>query len=672
MTSKNNLINVKSTNFVIKNGKKFKIRGGGSGSHSMIRGGSLNTNPAFRNILSIGYEFETHDLAKLSLHQNKRSLINSDLILRVLKDKIESNSIKEVLNENNEKDENYLSVRIPMGNEVESDEHINIDDMDEEEREFHLEFADEIELEKLEKRENNSYLEYFNEPRKSDVRVSNKKGEESKRTLVKFQITNDLGDGEFAEMLRKHCEKLTIPKNKMYVFKTQGGKIFDFKFSEDIWPNCETFSGVEYVVTYYSPKRDNPNIILETFVDACSRIVDHLADLKSVKGELMIHGSDKRSHYVSIGNIGNERCLYRKPNTNLFYIDTYDNVDTQVVKKLGDAEFIPQMTFRSKAKHALDIMKEALKPDTLFKKGLSDMAALEIDYNTILLIEEIVDDVFEKHNESSKKKISTSLEIFQSLKLYIFLIYYKLFAYIQNHNSIMSKEDYLKDKLAFASRHSNQELYARAKAILKDHYKISSPEEIRKILCRSESVKELYEIEDFEEEDFNDLGEYKYENALTDELAESNPNYGNPLYSLSSYFAYFETAKTGEKDWFIDSKTDNVSTRFDLTDDIVLLENRLFKDEMEILLKNKINIKLSGGLLPIRKMRDIVYSLYGDKIKNMVNLEKNVAKRKLSKKCPVGYYRSSEYKCAKIKNTRKSAKLIKREKSGSKTRKRSK
>lgn len=31
MTSKNNLINVKSTNFVIKNGKKFKIRGGDLG-----------------------------------------------------------------------------------------------------------------------------------------------------------------------------------------------------------------------------------------------------------------------------------------------------------------------------------------------------------------------------------------------------------------------------------------------------------------------------------------------------------------------------------------------------------------------------------------------------------------------------------------------------------------
>jgi len=634
----------------------------------MIRGGSLNTNPAFRNILSIGYEFETHDLAKLSLHKNKRSLINSDLILRVLKDKIESNSIKEILNSKKEKDENYLSVRIPMGNEAEVNDHLNVDEMDDEEREFHLAFADEIELEKLEKRENNSYLEYFNEPRKSDVRV---KGDETKRTLIKFQITNDLGDGDFADMLRKHCEKLTIPKNKMYVFKTQGGKVFDFKFSEDIWPNCETFSGVEYVVTYYSPKRDNPNIILDTFVDACSRIVDHLADLKSVKGELLIHGSDKRSHYVSIGNIGNERCLYRKPNTNLFYLDTYDNNDTQMVKKLSDAEFIPQMTFRAKAKHALDIMKEALKPDLLFKKGLSDMAALELDYNTILLVEEIVDDVIENHNKSSTKKISTSLEIFQSLKLYIFLIYYKLFAYIQNHNSIISKEDYLKDKLAFASRHSNQELYSRAKAILKDHYGMSSVEEIRKMLCHKESIKELYEISDFEEEDFTDSGEYKYENALTDDLAQSNPNYGNPLYSISSYFAYFETAKTGEKDWFIDSKTDNVSTRFDLTDDIVLLENRLFKDEMEILLKNKINIKLSGGLLPVGKMREIVYSLYGDKIKNMIHLEKNVAKKKLSKKCPEGYYRSSDYRCTKMKRNKKSEKLVKREKSSSKTRKKS-
>ena len=47
-------------------------------------GGSLLADKKFKKILSIGYEFETHDLTKLSLHQNKESLINSTLTLRVL------------------------------------------------------------------------------------------------------------------------------------------------------------------------------------------------------------------------------------------------------------------------------------------------------------------------------------------------------------------------------------------------------------------------------------------------------------------------------------------------------------------------------------------------------------------------------------------------------------
>ena len=42
-------------------------------------GGTLLADKTFKKILSIGYEFETHDLAKLSLHQNKKSLINSNL-----------------------------------------------------------------------------------------------------------------------------------------------------------------------------------------------------------------------------------------------------------------------------------------------------------------------------------------------------------------------------------------------------------------------------------------------------------------------------------------------------------------------------------------------------------------------------------------------------------------
>lgn len=259
----------------------------------MFFGGSLISDKTFKKILSIGYEFETHDLAKLSLHSNKKSLINSDLVLRSLKNKIDRNSVKVI-------DDNYLSVRIPIekegkilteNNESEESEseETNGDDnegeeneeMDEDEREFMEAFNYEIQLEK---HENDSYLEYFNENRKHD-----------NKETIKFQITNDITDGEFDSMIKEYCRDLTIPKNEMYIFKTKGGKVFDFKFSDKLTNNCKTFTGVEYVITYYNPKKDNPNIIIDTFIDACSRIIDHLGDLKKTTGALMIADNEKKN-----------------------------------------------------------------------------------------------------------------------------------------------------------------------------------------------------------------------------------------------------------------------------------------------------------------------------------------------------------------------------------------
>jgi len=169
-------------------------------------GGSLISDKTFKKILSIGYEFETHDLAKLSLHSNKKSLINSDLTLRSLKNKIDRNSVKII-------DDNYLSVRIPIVKEEnspvineEEEEEVDEENMDEEDLEFMKAFKYEIELEKY---ENDSYLEYFNENRKHD-----------NKDTIKFQITNDISEEDFDSMLKEYCKNLTIPKNDMYIFKT--------------------------------------------------------------------------------------------------------------------------------------------------------------------------------------------------------------------------------------------------------------------------------------------------------------------------------------------------------------------------------------------------------------------------------------------------------------------
>lgn len=598
----------------------------------MHKGGTLFSDAAFKKILSLGYEFETSDLAKLSLHDNKRTLVNSDLSLRLLKEKIQRGSVKVV-------DGNYLHVRIPIAKKGQVIETVLTEEDDEDTLEF-LRLMQEEEPEEYEKemqakrekqaqalleKENDSYLEYFNENRKTD-----------NPDVIKFQITNDLGDTMFGEMLKAHCKELTIHKNDMFLFKTNKDKIYKIKFSEDIAKNeyCESFSGVEFVVTYYNPKKDNPNIVLDTFVDACSRIVDHFGDLKTIKGTLMSN-DDKMTHYVPIGNIGNERNLYRKPHTNLFYMDTYDDDTVQRLKNYGDAEFIPQMTFRCKAADAIDIMKEIVKDSPDFKTGAQLLDGMRYDFLCLEIVNKAVHSTFAKYNETAEHKIDLNTVMGKNIRAYLFLIYFKLYMFIINHAKIFSKKDYLKDHLVFASRHPNIELYERIKQILKQHFNLSSTEKIIDLLCYPEALKTLYEppteYDLFDEDDFEEDGTYKYNgNAHSDALENHQQNFGNPLYSMKSYFEYMEQK---EEDWLKAKKIDVFSTMFDLTNDEILLENRSFRFAIELYLKNKTNISVTKDALTVKDMHKIVTALYGKKsMKRMMTLSRHPSKQILTRK----------------------------------------
>jgi hypothetical protein len=447
----------------------------------MNNGGGLRSDKIFKKILSIGYEFETADITKLSLHANKKTLINSDIAPRVLKERIDRNSMKKI-------DDNYFSVRIPIGNHneiVDEEMDMNLDEMDEEEREYWEEFKKERQQEKLERKENESYLDYFYENRKTD----------NKKTIT-FQITNDLANGGFDEMLKGFCEGLTIPKNDMYFFKTRSGKTLDIKFSEEIAKNdvCETFSGVEYVITYFSPKKENANVIVDTFIDACSRIIDHLGNLKKTKGSLLIT-DDSKTNFTTLGIIADERILYHKPNTNLFYMDVYDDDETKNLKGFGDIRFVPQMTFRSKAEDTLDIMKEIVRVDPTQRKSKKTIEDLEYEYISTTFVEEIVDDMFKNYNETATTRIATDSGIGKTIKLYVYLIIYKIYMFVQNHKVIFSKDNYLKDFLTFSSRHSNLVLYWRIKELLSEHYGITKFEDVIKIFYQPSSLKAIYDYE---------------------------------------------------------------------------------------------------------------------------------------------------------------------------------
>jgi hypothetical protein len=574
-------------------------------------GGSLKSAAIFKKILSIGYEFETNELAKLSLHANKKTLINSDTTLRTLQSRTTSGTYKVV-------DENYILARIPIGvdpKEIDKEYEVNLEEMDQDERDFWESNREDMERERLERRENETYLDYFYEYRKND-----------NRKTVKFNITNDLGDTPFQMMLKGYCEDLTTKKNDLYFFRTQSGRMLDIKFTEDIAKDedCESFSGVEYVITYYSPKKENPNIIVDSFVDACSRIIDHLGDVKTIKGELLIN--DGKKELTPVGAIEDNRGLYHKPGTNLFYMDTYDSMETYSnntlrLKGIQDVAFVPQMTFRCNAIDAVDIILEIMRKNNSFTVGKSTIRDQHEQKKDLVFLKEQVEYMFSKYNglKTTKLKINGNEGTGKILKTYLFLIFKKVYMFIDKNDEIISGDKYLKDTLLFASRHPNIELFARVKQILSERYKITAFDDILNLICHPSIMREFYGI-----------SAQKYsKTAHIDDLPDTDPNYGNPLYSMRSYFRYLEKK---EEDWLKVEKYDVYSTTFEIKSDIILLENRYFRYAIGLYLRNMLDENITKESVTVKDMHKIVNHFYKDKIRNMATLKRDPKKNVLTRK----------------------------------------
>jgi hypothetical protein len=628
-----------------------------------MKGGNLSDTSIFKKIISLGYEFETSELAKLSMHQNKKTLINSDIAPRVLPEREDRESIKRI-------DNNYISVRIPIGVDVAKiDKEYAPGNIPEGLEEEELEDYERNRLlEKWAKKENESYLDYFYEYRKDDNPMS-----------VQFQVTNDLGETEFGTMLNSFCEGINKPKNDLYFFKTKKGKLMDIKFSEEIAKTevCDAFSGIEFVITYYHPKKDNPNVIADTFLDAISRIVDHFGNLKPIEGSLMI--DDGKKELTNVGYLEGNRILYHKANTNLYYMQTYDSFGTLTpegdlkLQTISDAIFVPQLTFKSKALDTMDIIKELARPSPEYKFGKSSISSQKKLFKTVEFIEKITEDLFKKYNEVSGNTIQISTGAGKTMKTYVFLILYKMFMFFEGHNKIMSEKIYLKDQLSFNSRHGNYGLYERIKEIFEEEYELDGTVEAQTLFENTELLAPFFLDElkdgpksDKYKEDYDADKKYKYgDDFVTKNLQENDENYGNPLYSVKSYFKYLET---NEADWLKDANYDRYSTSFSLTGDEVLIEFRWFRYAISLYLRNTIDSKIHSDFLKVKDMLNIVNKVYPlEKVRKMNTLEWNPNKKKISKKCKPGYFRNLDFECVLTKkakssrrsrNTRKNSKAL--------------
>ena len=569
----------KRNKYATKNSKKLNMAGG-----------TLFQHETFKKILSIGYEFECTEVIKFSLHNNNNILINSDLSLRYLKERMDNNIVKQ-------KDKNYLEIDENAG-QPEELELTTEEKIDYEGNSAQFEIDNE---EYKKERQNDKYLEYFYENREGD-------GDN-----VKFQVTNDLAVTSITKLAKPICKKLHgMPKNEMYYFKTTD-KIYDIHFSKKTLHECETFSDLEYVITYYNPN-NYENIILDTFVDACSRIVDHFSDLEYVTGDLYIKTGTETGDII-LGT--HNRQLYHKPGTNLYYMDAFDYEEADIYSSC----FIPQMTFRTKAIDCLEIMKQIVKSDESYEKNKDYEITIKAEEYVIHFLEKMVNDLFEKYNETAPNPIHMTDDTYNILKCYVFFIFYKLFGFIYFHTNILmsrltSDISYLKDFLFFNCRHHNNVLYEHSKEILKEKYNITDVEEIKKIFIQPSIIEKLYKrtynlhnedeaaLYEFDY-DADAHGKYKYNlNAFKEKLPDTNKHFGNPLFSFASYFDYLEK---NESDWLFDNEYDQYSTVFPIVDNVVMVEYRIFKYSIISYLNNNIkDIDIVYECLSINNMYTIV------------------------------------------------------------------
>lgn len=532
----------------------------------LFSGGDISSHEIFKHILSIGYEFETHDLAKLSL-QDDNVLVNSDTLVGDLK-------VKSV-----QIDDNYYEII-----------------------------------------EKNKFIEYFDNP-------IEEQGKTNDNYNVKMNFSTDITNNtDFQNNLKKVCKPIDKSKNDLYTFKTlKNNNEYKIHFSEGLLNNnlCYQFSGVEYIITYYYPKKSS-NIILNTFFNACSLILNHLKSLENIPGKLLVNGKEE------FGDL-KKRYLFHKPNTNLFYLQIND--DEKKTKQLNHIEnisIIPQMTFRTNAIYLVSVIKEILHNS----KGY------EYHYEDVVKIEKCVEEFFDEYNKTAHFKFPLRNNDVKMAMNYLFLIFYKIYMYINYWLRDKSQGDYFKDFLIFASRHDNLILYENMKKILNKYIKAIEEDvyfTIIKLINKPEILKKIY----FRK---------KNQPALLKKISDTkSKKFGNPEISFESYFQYFEVYK---EDWFMSSGLDQYTTRFPLqSDGSVLIENRGFFQELHEYCKKETGTNLNRYPL-IHLFNKVSQKLM--KQKKVDDLNKymwNPKTKKYIKKCKEGNVRNNKtYKCISIKS----------------------
>ena len=427
-----------------------------------------------------------------------------------------------------------------------------------------------------------------------------------------FYITNDVTTTVLSKKLDKICvddeeEEEEEEEEEMYK-ENKKDKLYKIKIKDTKYPlkfifseksNCSTFADVEWIITHYQPKH-TPNIIIKTFIETFKHIIQHLDELsiEDNNGRLIFNmntldetGTTTRSATLRDElEIDNplKRIFFHKPNTNMYYMNVNPNL-----KGINDISTTVQMTFASKTEDMFDIMKHIMRKTESKSKSKSESESeydsenspeLNMFDKIEICVNELVEMYMNKEIKIKRKKTTMKYQtIVKQIKCLISCILYKIYVYCNIY--LQKNKDtrkYFKNSMPLNIRHSNHILY---KEIKKHLMKLFPNEANTEIANR---VKTIIIQQEY-------LNKYMLENIrnvrrnaflITNRVDNTNSNYGDPSYSLSSYFDFFEEPvqknninSNGENidyDWFEYINLDTLSTKMEIKNDILLVESRNF------------------------------------------------------------------------------------------------
>jgi hypothetical protein len=477
-----------------------------------------------------------------------------------------------------------------------------------------------------------------------------------------FSITNDIAMYPFSKKLMKSCyypsqdiqssskrtshKDHTKEKNELYIFRdtttNQDYKI-EFLFQSD--RECYEHSNVEWIFTYYKPRR-RINVVVNTFVNMIQNLIRHVKDLTPIKGNFIFKykDADDKAQELIIDK-PTERTLYHKPETNLYYL-LNQAVDNQFT--IDDVCIKIQMTFGAKPEHIFTILETLFNNKKASIPTLSEKLKNRLD--NIRRIKKCVDTLFDEYNKISEHKLVESRRSDPSvdiLKNLLFLILYKIDRYYYYKSSGKDGNKYFKDVLAVNCRHINALLYDELKTHIKQILSVDNTTAVSIIKAIILQPKPMNLMVGTMKEQLR-KGVFLSSNTLD----KKNNHYGDPMYSLCSYFDFFEdpinntlasvsessTVEPAIYDWLVYKNIDVFSSRQDIKDGVILIECRNFQEMISMyaysIADNELKEQMKKGACNIitKKYSEDVPALTIANFKKIIEILKKKKSSKTQKK----------------------------------------